>query len=136
MKMKVSNSCKPKKNWKELLQFLSSFKKCFLKLSLKVLRFLVRLSVSGILFKKVGPIYEKATWPVLVLRNGHFNFWKLYKLKLYFFYILNKYISAIASHRIWENLLKGDKDNTLCFKWLNDNVSLTKNTKDLHGSHS
>ena len=38
------------------------------------IKFLVRLSVSGVLFQKVGPIYDKASWPVLVLRNGHFNF--------------------------------------------------------------
>ena len=60
-----------------LSQFLSSFKKYFFKLCLKVLRFLVRLSVSGVLFQKVGPIYGKASWLVLVLRNGHFDFWKL-----------------------------------------------------------
>ena len=41
---------------KELLQFLSSFKKYFFKLCLKLLRFLVRLSVSEVLFQKVGPI--------------------------------------------------------------------------------
>ena len=67
-----------------LSQFLSSFKKYFFKLCLKLLRFLVRLSVSGVLFQKVGPIYDKASWPVLVLRNGHFNFWKLpLNLKLF-----------------------------------------------------
>ena len=57
-----------------MLQILSSFKKYFFKLCLKVLKFLVHLSVSGVLFQNVGPIYDKASWPVLVLRNGHFNF--------------------------------------------------------------
>ena len=60
-----------------LSQFLSSFKKYFFKLCLKWLRFLVRLCVSGVLFQKVGPIHDKASWPVLVLQNGHFNFWEL-----------------------------------------------------------
>ena len=60
-----------------LSQFLGSFKKYFFKLCLKVLRFLVRLSVSGVLFQKVGLIYAKASWSVLVLGNGHFDFWKL-----------------------------------------------------------
>ena len=48
-----------------LSQFLGSFKKYFLKLYLKVLRFLIGLSVSGVLFQKVGPIYGKASWLVL-----------------------------------------------------------------------
>ena len=41
------------------------------------IKILVRLNVPRILFQKVGPIYDKAKWPVLVLQNGHFNFWKL-----------------------------------------------------------
>ena len=54
--MKSLNSLKPNKS-----QFLSSFKKYFFKLCLKILKFLVRLNVSGVLFQKVGPIYDKAS---------------------------------------------------------------------------
>ena len=39
-----------------LLEFLSLSKKHFFKLCLKVLRLLLRLSVSGVMFQKVGPI--------------------------------------------------------------------------------
>ena len=67
--MKSPNSLKPVKFKKVLSQFLNSFKKYFFKLCLKVLRFLVHLSVSRFLFQKVGPIYGKASWPVLVLQN-------------------------------------------------------------------
>ena len=69
--MKSLNSLKPIK-FKKCCH--SSFKKYFFKLFLKVLRFLVRLCVAGVLFQKVGPIYDKASWSVLVLRNGHLNF--------------------------------------------------------------
>ena len=61
----------------QFLQFLSSFKKYFFKLCLKVLRLLVHLTMSNVLFPNVWPIHDKAGWPVLVLWNGHLNFWKL-----------------------------------------------------------
>ena len=58
--MKSLNSLKPNKA-RVLSQFLSSFKKYFLKLCLKVFTILVHLSVSGVLFQKVEPIYDKAS---------------------------------------------------------------------------
>ena len=39
-----------------LLELLGSFKKYFFKSILKVLRMLLRLSVSGVLFQKAGPL--------------------------------------------------------------------------------
>ena len=61
MNKKSLNSLKPDKFKKLLPQFLSSFKRYFFKLCLKVIRFLVRLNVFGVLFQKVGPIYDKAS---------------------------------------------------------------------------
>ena len=49
----------------------------FFKLCLKVLRLLVWLSASGALFQKVGAMWDKANWLLLVLQKGHSDFWKL-----------------------------------------------------------
>ena len=79
-----------------MLQLLSSFKNYFLKLRLNVLRFLVRLNVSGVLFQNVGPIYDKASWLVLVLWIRYFNFWEL---------PLNwKFFSLALSKTLWRKL--------------------------------
>ena len=47
---------KLKINWRDLLEFSVSLKKYFSELCLKILRTLVRLSVSGFLFQKAGPV--------------------------------------------------------------------------------
>ena len=74
---KNENGYSWKRNLVQTEYFLGSFKKCFFKLCLKVLRLSVHLSVSRVLFQKVGPMQDKANWLLLVLRKGHFNFWKL-----------------------------------------------------------
>ena len=58
--MKSLNTLKPNKFKNLLSQFLYAFKKYFFKLCSQVLRFSVRLNLSGVLFQKVGPIYDKA----------------------------------------------------------------------------
>ena len=46
----------------------------FVKLALKGLRMLVRLSVCGFFPQNIGPIQVKANWQLLVLRNKHYSF--------------------------------------------------------------
>ena len=72
------------------------------------IKFLVRLSVSGVLFQKVGPIYDKASWPVLVLQNGHFNFWKLHLILYRDIKDFNQIIRTL-----FIEILKNDRVNTL-----------------------
>ena len=57
------------------------FKKCFLRLYLKVFKLSVFFSVCGILFQNEGSIKDKAFWPVFVFWKGRLSFQKLF-LKL------------------------------------------------------
>ena len=56
-------------------------KKCFLRLCLKVFKLSVFFNVSGIWFQNVGPMKDKAFWPVFVFWKGYLSFKKLF-LKL------------------------------------------------------
>ena len=49
-------------------------KSCIYTVVLSKSNFNIRLSMFGVLFQKVGPIYDKANWPVLISLNGYFSF--------------------------------------------------------------
>ena len=53
-------------------------KKCFLRLSLKVLKLLAFFNVSGIWFQNQGPLKDNYFWPVFVFCKGRLSFKKLF----------------------------------------------------------